>query len=124
MLNLSSYAKFYRGQHQIEVSALDDKMKCLHLELEKTKKSSHETSLQLETKVCMLLISILSTVVYFLNLSWIRVISKHHVVHEYETCATGGRNVFICMKMTEFLSDYDKTSALNYWHKSTNCHAL
>lgn len=58
------------------------------------------------------------------ELSWIRVISKHHVVHEYETYVTGGRNVFICMKMTEFLSDYDKTSALNYWHKSTNCHAL
>ena len=99
-------------------------MKCLHLELEKTKKSSHETSLQLETKVCMLLISILSTVVYFLNLSWIRVISKHHVVHEYETYATGGRNIFICMKMTEVLSDYDKTSVLNYGHTSTNCDAL
>ena len=61
ILNWVLGPNFYRGQHQIEVSALDDKVKCLQLELEKTRKASHEISLQLETKVRMLLV-ILSSV--------------------------------------------------------------
>ncbi len=42
---------FSREQHQTEMSAMDDKVKCLELEIEKTKKSSYETTVQFETKV-------------------------------------------------------------------------
>lgn len=69
----------------------------------------------------MLLILIFLIVVYFLNLFWIRVIFKYYVVYEYEICVIGGCNVFICMKMIEFLLDYDKILVLNYWYKLINC---
>ena len=47
---------FNREQHQTEVSAMDDKVKWLEIELEKTRKSSHEASVQFETKVGKLLL--------------------------------------------------------------------
>lgn len=42
---------FFREQHQTEVSAMEDKVKWLEQELEKTKKSSNETTVQFQTKV-------------------------------------------------------------------------
>jgi len=40
-----------REQHQTEVSAVEDKVKWLELELEKTKKSGNERTEQFQTKV-------------------------------------------------------------------------
>ena len=40
-----------REQHQTEVSAMEDKVKWLDLELEKTKKSTNESMVQFQTKV-------------------------------------------------------------------------
>ena len=44
-----------REQHQTEVSALEDKVKWLELELEKSKNSSNESTVQFQTKVGTLL---------------------------------------------------------------------
>ena len=44
-----------REQHQTEVSAMEDKGKWLELELEKSKKSSNESTVQFQTKVGTLL---------------------------------------------------------------------
>ena len=44
-----------REQHQTEVSAMEDKVKRLELELEKSKKSSDESTEQFQTKVGTLL---------------------------------------------------------------------
>lgn len=46
-----SMCNFFREQHQTEVSAMEDKVKWLEQELEKTKKSSNETTMQFQTKV-------------------------------------------------------------------------
>ena len=45
---------FLREQHQTELSVLEDKVKGLEVELEKTRKSSYETTVPLEAKVCPL----------------------------------------------------------------------
>ena len=41
----------YREQHQTEMSAIEDKVKWLELELEKTKRSSNENTVQFQSKV-------------------------------------------------------------------------
>ena len=50
-----------REQHQTEVSAMEDKVKWLELELEKTKKSSNESTVQFQTKVGNLIILFLGS---------------------------------------------------------------
>ena len=42
---------FFREEHQTAVSAMGDNTKSLELELEKTRKTSYETTLALEAKV-------------------------------------------------------------------------
>ena len=41
----------FREQHQIEVSAMENKVKSLEVELDKTRKTSYETTVPLEAKV-------------------------------------------------------------------------
>ena len=46
-----AYCIFFREEHQTAVSAMEDKAKSLELELEKTRKTSYETTVALEAKV-------------------------------------------------------------------------
>lgn len=59
----------YREQHLTEVSAIEDKVKWLQLELEKTKKSSSESTVHFQSKVGSLKKSCFSALISLISMT-------------------------------------------------------